>query len=146
MSEKCRQNVRKNVRRLSEDCPKNVRTHNFRTFFGQFLPIWSMLFFGDPVQRSPVTNLEPLLKQHRSGRKLDGLPCPAFPCLFGFPLLILSKEFPCSYGCFHLVFQGFCCVRQGRKMLGNLGGFFFGARRIGANPEKSDFVNFRGPD
>ena len=50
MSEKCRKNVRK--------CPKLVWRgwkHNFRTFFGQFLPIWSMRLFGDPVQRSPIT-------------------------------------------------------------------------------------------
>ena len=32
------------------------RTHNFRAFLGQFLPIWPMLLlFGDPVQCSPVT-------------------------------------------------------------------------------------------
>ena len=45
---------------MSQKCPKLVRRgwkHNFRTFFRQFLPIWSMLLFGDPVtmQRSPVT-------------------------------------------------------------------------------------------
>ena len=39
MPTKCPKNVKK--------CPKIVRRgrkHNFRTFFGQFLPIWSMLF------------------------------------------------------------------------------------------------------
>ena len=50
MSEKCR----KNVRKMFKNCWRG-RKHNFRTFFGQFLPIWSMLFFGDPVQCSPVT-------------------------------------------------------------------------------------------
>ena len=50
----------KNVEKLSEKCPKIVQRgwkHNFRTFFGQFLPIWSMLLFGDPVQCAPVTSL-----------------------------------------------------------------------------------------
>ena len=46
----------------ADKCPKKclkiVRRgwkHNFRTFFWQFLPIWSMLLFGDPVQCSPPT-------------------------------------------------------------------------------------------
>ena len=53
-----------NVRKMSKKCPKNVQKlsggaeHNFRTFFGHFLPIWSMLLFGDPVQCSPVTTLK----------------------------------------------------------------------------------------
>ena len=49
---------------MSTKCPKNVQKlsrgpekHNFQTFFGQFLPIWSMLLFGDTVQCSPVTSL-----------------------------------------------------------------------------------------
>ena len=45
---------------MSKKCPKLVRRgckHNFQTFFGQFLPIWSRLLFGDPVQCSPVTNV-----------------------------------------------------------------------------------------
>ena len=60
-----------NVDKMSEKCPKNVEklsrgaeTHNFRTFFGQFLPIWSMLLFGDPVQCVPVT----ILGGHRFGQ------------------------------------------------------------------------------
>ena len=32
-------------------------SRNFRTFFGQFLAIWSMLLFGDPVQCTPFTIL-----------------------------------------------------------------------------------------
>ena len=51
MSEKCR----KNVRKMSKNCLEAQQTHNFRTFFGHFLPIWSVLLFGDPVQCSPVT-------------------------------------------------------------------------------------------
>ena len=43
MSTKCRKNVRKNVQKL---------------LFGQFLPIWSMLLLGDPVQRVPITSLK----------------------------------------------------------------------------------------
>ena len=60
--QECRQNVRK-CRKMSGKCPKIVQRgckHNFRTFFGQFLPIWSMLLFGDPVQCTPVTSLLPL--------------------------------------------------------------------------------------
>ena len=56
MSTKCP----KNVEKMSEKCPKIVRRgwkHNFRTFFGQFLPVWSMLLFGDPVQCTPVKTL-----------------------------------------------------------------------------------------
>ena len=52
MSERCR--------KMSEKCPKIVRRHceqNFRTFLGHFLPIWSVLLFGDPVQCSPVTTI-----------------------------------------------------------------------------------------
>ena len=52
MSAKCR----KNVRKMSENCPKGLK-HDFRTFFGLFLPVWSMLLFGDPVQCSPITRL-----------------------------------------------------------------------------------------
>ena len=46
---------------MAEKCPKIVRRHckhNFRTFLGHFLPVWSVLLFGDPVQCSPVTTLE----------------------------------------------------------------------------------------
>ena len=59
MSEKCR----KNVRKISKNCPEG-RKHNFSdifwTIFAQFLPIWSMLLFGDPVQRAPVTSNAPV--------------------------------------------------------------------------------------
>ena len=57
MSTKCP----KNVEKMSEKCPKIVQRglkHNFRTFFGQFLAISSMLLFGDPVQCTPVTTRE----------------------------------------------------------------------------------------
>ena len=50
----------KTVEKMSEKCPKIGQEgpkHHFRTFFGQFIPILSMLFFGDPVQCSPVTKL-----------------------------------------------------------------------------------------
>ena len=40
-----------------QNCPEAVQTHNFRTFFRHFSPIWSVLLFGDPVQCSPVTKL-----------------------------------------------------------------------------------------
>ena len=54
MSTKCPKNVEKKVR-------KNVLGGSKNTIFGhfwtQFLPIWSMLLFGDPVQCTPVTSL-----------------------------------------------------------------------------------------
>ena len=60
MSKKCP----KNVEKMSEKCRKNVRKMSrgaentiFGHFFGQFLQIWSMLWFDDPVQCSPVTTL-----------------------------------------------------------------------------------------
>ena len=42
---------------MPKKCPKNVQKLSGgaeNTIFGQFLPIWSMLLFGDPVQCSPV--------------------------------------------------------------------------------------------
>ena len=49
----CRQNVRK----MSKKCPEKYPTivpqglkTQFSDIFGQFLPIWSILLFGDPVQ------------------------------------------------------------------------------------------------
>ena len=53
-------NVDKMSKKCPKKCPKIVQSgwkHNFRTFFGQFLPIWSMLLLGDPVQCAPVTKL-----------------------------------------------------------------------------------------
>ena len=49
MSEKCRKKCPKNVQKLSGRAES--------TIFGRFSDIffWSMLLFGDPVQRSPVT-------------------------------------------------------------------------------------------
>ena len=48
----------KNVEKLSEKCPKIVRKgaekHNFRTFLGHFLPIWSMLLFGTLSNARPL--------------------------------------------------------------------------------------------
>ena len=64
-----RQNVRKMSKKCPKKCPKIVRRHckhNFRTFLGHFLLIWSVLLFGDPVQRSPVTTM-PLVLQRFLG-------------------------------------------------------------------------------
>ena len=55
----CWQNVRKTSQKCPKNCPEGLKTYNFRTFFGQFLPIWSMLLFGDPVQCSPSLLLSP---------------------------------------------------------------------------------------
>ena len=55
MSTKCPKNVEKmseNVQKLS----RGAKTMIFGHFWGQFLPIWSMLLFGDPVQCAPVTS------------------------------------------------------------------------------------------
>ena len=53
---------------MSKKCPKNAEKlsggtlkHTFRTFFGQFCLFGSRLFFGDPVQCSPVTSLLSLI-------------------------------------------------------------------------------------
>ena len=50
MSEKSR-------KKKSEKLSRGAVNTKFRTFFGQFLPIWSMLLFGDPVQCMPATTL-----------------------------------------------------------------------------------------
>ena len=50
----CRQNVRK----CPNFCPEGLRTQFSDFFLLQFLPVWSMLMFGDPLQRSPVTTQE----------------------------------------------------------------------------------------
>ena len=46
----CRQNVRK----MSKKCPEGLKTQ-FLDVLWQFLPICSMLLFGDPVQCTPIT-------------------------------------------------------------------------------------------
>ena len=43
--------------------------------------------------------------------------------LFGFPWLIFSKEFLTQKWVFSLLFTGFLCIRQGKKILGKFGGF-----------------------
>ena len=55
--------------------------------------------------------------EHHIHRKV---PCPSFPCLFGFPWLILSKESPCSNESFLFIFQGFRGYGRSRKSLVNL--------------------------
>ena len=62
LSEKCR----KNVRNMSKIVPRHCK-HNFRTFFGHFLPIWSVLLFGDAVQCPPVTRQAELSRFLRGG-------------------------------------------------------------------------------
>ena len=72
----------KNVNKMSEDVPKNVQRgykHDFRTFFGQFLPIWSMLLFGDPIQCTPVTNVG-ASDNRISDNKLNVCKCSKFCC------------------------------------------------------------------
>ena len=59
---------------------------------------------------------------HRK-RESQTLPCPSFPWLFGFPWLILSKEFPCLFGRFPWHFQGFRGFGREGKSLVNLGVF-----------------------
>ena len=49
----------KNVEKMPEKCPKIVRRHckqYFQSFFAYFLPIWSVLLFGD------LSNARPLQK------------------------------------------------------------------------------------
>ena len=64
-----------------EKCPKfspTGRGTQFSDIFGQCLPIWSMLLFGDPAQCSPVTTFVKTnrskqglkLISHRQARKL----------------------------------------------------------------------------
>ena len=50
MSEKCRKNL-ENVEKLSGGAENTIFGH----VLDNFLPIWWMLLFGDPVQCSPVT-------------------------------------------------------------------------------------------
>ena len=45
------------------------------------------------------------------------LPCPSFPWLFGFPWLVLSKQFPRLDECFLCIFQGFRGFGRSRKSL-----------------------------
>ena len=66
-------------RKVSEQkkCPEIVWRgckHNFRTFFGQFLPVWSVLLFGDSVQCSPVAKLQCCFQgaHHRKPQELAG--------------------------------------------------------------------------
>ena len=47
---------RKNVRKLSENCPKPMR-RSFLTFLGHFFPIWSVFLSGNPVQCMPATSV-----------------------------------------------------------------------------------------
>ena len=72
-------------RKMSRKCLKIVRRewkHNFRTFFWPFLPICSMLLFGDPVQCSPVTTLCSIYNANRrvmfSFKAREGCCCPTF--------------------------------------------------------------------
>ena len=47
---KCPQNVEKNVRKMSQNCPEGLKTQFSDIFRTIFLPIWSRLLFGDPVR------------------------------------------------------------------------------------------------
>ena len=70
----------KNVEKMSEKCPKlsgGAENTVFGHFFGQFLPIWSMLLCGDPVQCSPVARIFQIV--------LPPMRLVPFPSLEGHP-------------------------------------------------------------
>ena len=69
--------------------------------------------------RTSVWGLQPRFGVSRRGSDFP-CPCPAFPWFFGFPWLILRKEFPCLFG-FFLFFQGFSGFGREEKSLVNLG-------------------------
>ena len=51
--------------------------------------------------------LAPIRWVLKKARIVRARPCPSCPWLFGFPWLILKKEFPWLSGCFPWFFQGF---------------------------------------
>ena len=125
---------KRNVDKMPGKCPKNVRKNvqkwsrgTENTSFRQFLPIWSMLLLGDPVQCSPVTIIGSgggllLTYDFCRGEEPEAL-------FFG-----TVTGSPCGAGTFQSTLLGTSRVAKVRT------------RRNGANPEKSDLVNFRGPD
>ena len=89
---------------------------------------------------SKISDWETPLKTMSVGKGQDQEVLHRVPFMVRKRLILFSPR-SCRSSSVFFFFLIFCCGKFG----GNFAGFFR-TRRIGANPEKSDLVNFRGPD